>query len=238
MKKIIVYTSLFLLSLALFAQEERAELFEKSLFKIAYDFHWHQKVARFIGPDDAEDLKKIYRASLGFYYPFHRFFQLGISLDYTILLSHREKNLSLSLIKEKAKISTQVLGLTTHLKPQLPFSWSRWDGIVYFDAGLGLGTTNPISFGTQPIANFEYKGTRTMPTPFPLAFESTPKIGVQGFVGRFLGFEVASGYRMLWILHPMVSVPNPDSNGPTTDKKVVWYDVTAPFIEASVNFAF
>jgi hypothetical protein len=220
------------------AKSEKASLFNKTTFGIGYDLAISPKVSRFIATDDFSPLTRLDRLSLSIMYPYYRFLAVGASFDYTYILSNKDKDVRLSLSKQPAKISSQFLGVSAHIRPQWPIAFANTDLIFYLDSQLGLHTTSAITFGTQPLANYEFKNTNKMPTPFPLAFEVTPKIGVEIFAWRFVGLDLAFGYRTLWIVHPMVNFPDPVAGLPEEERKAVWNDVTSAFVQAAIKFAF
>lgn len=71
-------------------------------------------------------------------------------------------------------------------------------------------------------------------------FETTPKIGIALFAWDFVGIEAAFGYRILWVVHPLVSISKDRvQEGMKKDTRgAVVYDLTSPFIQIGAKIAF
>lgn len=222
------------------ASIEEVALINKPLFGLAYDIGLAPKVDRFLHTGKTSTLPQLHRGSLEVSYPYFRYLSLGLSIDYTLAISAKDGDPRLDVSKTSKKISSTYLGVSGRIRPQLPITLGNWDLILYTEAQLGLGTSSPIAFGTQPLSDYQYKNTSNIPSPFPLMFETTPKIGIQIFGWRFIGLDVAFGLRTLWVVHPMVSIPAENmQEGISKDQRgAIWYDVTAPFIQAGLKFAF
>jgi hypothetical protein len=222
------------------ANVEEIPLVDKPLFGLAYDFAPTSTVDRFLHHDKKSDLLQLHRASLELSYPYFHYLQLGFSLDYTLARSPKKSDPRLDISRASTKISSTFLSISARIRPQFPVTFGNWDLILYMEAQPGVGTSSPITFGTHPLSDYQYKETSNFPTIFPLMFETTPKIGAQIFGWRFIGLELACGFRIMWIVHPMVSVQQDrlKESRPPDKRKAIWYDVTAPFIQAGVKFAF
>jgi|GEM_PF-2536354 len=213
---------------------------DKPLFGLAYDIAIIPAVDRILHSGSKSDLVGLYRASLEFSYPYFHNLAFGVSLDYTLARSANDGDPRLDVSRASSKVSSTYLGITTRIRPQIPIVLGNWDLILYAEAQIGFGTSSPLAFGTQPLSDYRYEGTRNFPTPFPLMFETTPKVGVQVFGWRFFGIDVACGFRTLWIVHPMVAVRSSEyrESMPSDDRKAICYDITAPFLQAGLKFAF
>jgi hypothetical protein len=240
--KKIFLTLLFCGSLCKFgaAQTREAPLTDKAVFGIGYDIAIMPRVARFVGEGGPLKLNQLHRGFLEVMYPLHRYLMIGVSIDYTLIMSPRDNDPNLNFSKESAKIKSTFLGATAHIRPQLPLAFTHVDLVLYCEAQLGIGTSSPIAFGTEPLSEYKFTGTNNMPTPFPLMFETTPKIGLELFGWRFVGIDAALGFRTMWVVHPMVSVPagRRKEGMPTDTRSAIWYDVTAPFVQVGLKFAF
>jgi hypothetical protein len=222
------------------AERVLAPLTDKSVFGVGYDIAIMPKVARFVGDGGPLPLNQLIRAYLEVTYPVRPWMAIGVSIDYTLAMSPRDNNPELNFSREPAKIKSTFLGATAHIRPQWPIEFKNFDLIFYTEAQLGIGTSSPIAFGTEPLSEFEFKGTRNIPTPFPLMFETTPKLGVQLFGWRFIGLDAAAGFRTMWVVHPMVMVPSKKlkEDLPTDERSAIWYDITSPFVQIGLRFAF
>lgn len=229
-----------LFSIMLDAESVQAPLTDKAVFGMGYDIAIKPRVGRIVGDGGTLPLNQLHRGYLEVMYPIHRYFMFGVSIDYTLAMSPRDNDPQLNVSKESKKISSTFLGATAHLRPQLPFSIGMFDVVLYTEAQLGIGTSSPIAFGTEPLSEYEFKDTSNMPSPFPLMFETTPKVGVTIFGWRFIGLDAAFGFRTMWIVHPMVSVPSSrgQTGKPKDSRGAIWYDVTAPFVQLGLKFAF
>lgn len=227
-----------LLSLSASAEINEVSLIKKTIFGISYDIGMSPKVDAILHQSSA--LSSLHRASLEYYYPLYQYLNIGVSIDYTLAKSPKTGDARLDVGKSSSKISSTFLGVSPRIRPQLPINCTNFDLILYSEAQLGLGTSSPIAFGTQPLSDYTYENTSNFPTPFPLMLETTPKIGVAIFGWQFLGLDLAFGYRSLWIVHPMVSLPEDSlKDGMTKDKrKAIWYDVTSTFIQLGIKMAF
>lgn len=223
----------------LYAAVDEAPLLNRSTLGLNYDIAFRPTVSRMAGGEQSS-LNQLHRASLEVMYPYFRYFALGVSLDYTLAVSPKFTNPNLNFSKETTRLKSTFLGVSGHVRPQLPFSFGNWDMILYAEAQLGLGTSSPITFGTEALSDYQYDNTKTIPTPFPLMFETTPKIGMQLFGWRFIGVDFACGYRMMWVVHPMVSIPHNRQNETmsTSSRSAVFYDVSSFFLQAGLKFAF
>jgi hypothetical protein len=220
-------------------ENDRNLLPNKTLFGVGYDVALAPKISRYLGPGDSSALKGLHRVSLDILYPYYRFLAVGAAFDYTYIQSNKDKNVRLSISPEPGKITTQFLGISARIRPQYPIHFSHTDLIFYTEAQLGLNTSSPIAFGTQPLANYTYDNTSNIPSPFPLAFEATPKVGLQVFAYQFFAVDVAFGFRTMWVVHPMVSPPKKLAEGLAKDsRKAIWNDVSAMFLQAGLKFAF
>jgi hypothetical protein len=242
MSQMIVRHSSLILAcvIALSSRAEEAALLNKSIFGASYDIAFSPQVGRHVVDGGPIKLRQFYRGSLEIMYPYFRYLALGVSIDYTLAISPNDNDPNLSFSKESAKIKSTFLGATANIRPQLPFAWDNTDLILYSQAQLGFGTSSPIAFGTQPLSDYSHKNTSNMPSPFPLMFETTPKIGLQLFGWRFIGVDLAFGYRILWVVHPMVSIPKSKlKEGMSKDSRsAIWYDVSSLFLQAGLKFAF
>ncbi len=227
------------LSLSLHAKVEDAPLLNRSTLGLSYDVAFMPSVSRMAG-GQTSSLNQLHRGSLEVMYPYFRYLALGVSLDYTLAISPKFTNPMLNFSKETARLKSTFIGLTGHIRPQLPFAFSSWDLILYTEGQIGIGTSTPIAFGTEALSDYEYSNTNKIPTPFPVMFETTPKIGLQIFAWRFIGVDVAVGYRMMWIVHPMVSIPQKDVKDTMTEetRSAIAYDVSSLFLQAGLKFAF
>ena len=112
------------------------------------------------------------------------------------------------------------------------------DIILYASLTSGIGASTPITFGTQPLSDYKFKDTSTFPTPFPIYFESSPSIGVDVFFFSLVGVGLGAGYRILWVMHPMVGVKNKQPDMKKADESVIWYDITSFYTMITLKLAF
>lgn len=240
MRKIFIYIFLYSTATLLLSKEqELAPIYNKSRFGLGYNLGLTPQVGKIVGKGK-NNLSGLHRGYFMVDFPFNPYFSWGASIDYTLALSHNNKDPNLSISKDSSRLITHFLGISSKLKPQWPISFHNFDIIFYTELQTGLGTSSPIFFGTQPLSDYEYKNTSNIPSPFPLYLESTPKIGWQLFGLKFLAIDLGFGYRILWVVHPMVKIdskrimPNmkKDSNG------ALWYDISSMFIDFSLHFAF
>lgn len=236
----LVYIAIAFCSFVARAEQRMVLVEEKPLFGMSYDIAFKPSVDKILHADKASELNALHRASLVYFYPYNCYLSVGFSIDYTLALSPKQGDPRLDVSRASSKISSTFLGVSPRIRPQIPFTLGQFDGAVYVEAQLGLATSSPIAFGTQPLSDYTYQGHSTFPTPFPLMFETTPKIGVEIFAWHLVGIDVACGYRSLWVVHPMVSVSS-ERITPGMEKdsrKAIWYDVIAPFVQVGINMAF
>lgn len=223
----------------LFAGIKQVPAIDKPSFGLNYDISMKPYVDKMLYRFSESELNSLQRGSLYFLYPYNRYFSLGASLDFTRIESKYNRDPNLDLTKNESKIAPIFLGFSALIRPQVPlFISSNFEILLFQENQLGLSSVSPITFGTQPITErYVFLGTSNIPTPFPIMFETTPKIGLQIFGWSFVGFDVAFGYRMLWIIQPLVNSGRAN-NEQKDDRKAIYYDVTSPFIQAGLKFAF
>ena len=212
---------------------------DKPSFSLSYDISMKPYVDKILYNFSQSELNALQRGSLSFLYPYNKYFSLGVSLDFTRIESRYNRDPNLDLTKSESKIAPIFLGFSALVRPQVPlFISSEFEILLFQENQLGLGSVSPITFGTQPITErYVFLNTSNIPTPFPIMFETTPKIGLQIFGWSFLGFDVAFGYRMLWIIQPLVNSGR-GNHKEKDDRKAMYYDVTSAFIQAGLKFAF
>lgn len=226
-------------SFAISADVIEAPLLNRSTLGVSYDVAFLPSVSRAAG-GRTSSLNQLHRGSLEVMYPYFDYLALGVSIDYTLAVSPKETNPILNFSKEKARLKSTFLSLTGHIRPQYPIAFENVDVILYTEAQLGIGTSSPIAFGTEALNDYEFNNTTKIPTPFPLMFETTPKIGMQIYGWRFIGLDVAFGYRTMWVLHPMVNIPSKELTADMTkeSRSAIFYDVSSLFLQAGIKFAF
>lgn len=230
----------FFISMLGFAESKKIPAIDKPIFSVNYDVSFNPYVDKFLYSFSKSKLSSLHRGSISFLYPYFRYLNLGASLDFTIIKSTYNRDPRLDLSKDNSKIAPLFLGFSLLVRPQLPiFVSSDFEILLFQENQLGIGSVSPITFGTQPLTErYVFLSTSNIPTPFPLIFETTPKLGLQFFGWGFFGFDVSLGYRMLWIMHPLVNSGRASQDTPKDDRGTVYYDVTSLFMQTSFKFAF
>ncbi len=221
------------------AQTEVVPLADKSRFGLGYDLELKPEFGRFIG-EGHDSLKGLHRGFLSVEFPLNHYWLAGVALDYTGIISKKNKNPNLSISRDSSRLISHFLGASGKVSPQWPITFNNLDLILYGEFQAGIGTSSPIFFGTQPLSNYAYNDTSNIPSPFPLYLETSSKLGLQLFSWRFFGIDLAYGYRVLWIVHPMVSIEekNIKPNMIKDSRSAVWYDVSYMFLELGIKCAF
>lgn len=213
---------------------------DKPTFGVNYDVAMSAHVDQILYNSSKSKLNQMYRGGLSFLYPFYRYLSLGASLDFTMMESFFDRDPRLDLSKSNSKIAPIFLSFSSLIRPQLPLLvMDNLEVLLYSEAQIGIGSVSPITFGTQPLTQrYTYLDSKDIPTPFPLFLETTPKAGLQIFGWQFVGVDVSFGYRMLWVMHPLVTPNQAKGKGLKPDSRgTVYYDVVSPFIQAGIKFA-
>lgn len=215
-----------------------AELHAKTRAGMGYALGFSPGVSRIIDSGKVIKLDQFHRASLGVDFPINRYLVLGFAFDYTLAISPLGRDPNLDITHGTSRISTTLLGASFLLKPQLPITLGGTDLIFYASLIGGFGASTPITMGTQPLSNYEFAGTKNIPTPFPLYLESSPEAGVELFFAEKFGIGLGAGYRVLWVVHPMVYPDGAQSNPTKDNRSAIWYDVTSFYAMATLKLAF
>lgn len=219
-----------------FAQPCLSEIYNKSRAGLNYGLSFNPAVSVITGGSKI-DLDHFHRIGINVEVPYNKYLNFGFGFDYTLLISPRLTDPRLAKDGEIKKISTTFLGLNGLVKPQYPFSFSFGDFSLYGALIGGLGASTPITFGTQALSDYRFHGASTFPTPFPLYLESTVSSGIEMFFSELVGVDVGVGYRILWVAHPFVSVPDPGTRA-ADGRSIIWYDVSSLFAHFSIKLAF
>jgi hypothetical protein len=221
----------------LFCASGKAEIHSKSRAGINYGLGLNPAVSRVIDGDSVIKLDQFHRISLTVEVPMYHYLSLGFAFDYTLAISPRHKNPVLDIAKDTSRISSSFLGASFIVTPQMPFTIGFVEAILYGSAIAGFGVSTPITFGTQPLSNYTYNNTSNIPTPFPIYFETTPTAGIDFYFLSLIGVGLGVGYRMLWVMHPLVHAEN-DPSLSKDNRFAIWYDVTSFYLMATLKLAF
>lgn len=236
--KFFLKTTTMLIFFSILSTKSHANLYLKSRGGLDYSLAIKPVVSRFAGGETIS-LNHFHRASSIAEIPYNPYLFFGFGLDYTLLISSRDGDPRLTLMQEIKKISTTMLGVHGLVKPQYPIKLSIGDLSLYTAINGGFGVSTPITFGTQPLSDFQMRQTSNFPSPFPLYLESTAQAGIEFYISEFFGLDLGIGYRVLWIAHPFVKIPNPSQDSLPLDKrKALWYDVSSLFINFGVKMTF
>ncbi len=209
----------------------------KSRAGLHYSLATTKDVSRIIGGELIK-LEGLYRGGLAVEIPYNRFLVFGFSFDYTLANSPIYGDKRLNKNNDIKKISTTLLGLSAIIKPQIPFETSMGDIHLYSSFEGGGGGSTPITFGTQALSHYDHDKNPSgrFPSPFPLYLETSAKLGLEYFFSELVGLDVGFGYRVLWMVHPMVK-PERYRQEPSP-YPALWYDVSSLFAFASLKLAF
>jgi hypothetical protein len=171
--------------------------------------------------------------------PYNPYFSYGFGVDLF---------LNSSSLRDYALMGVGIVNLRSmgaliggKIKPTLPFSFSFMDLILFASLDAGFGGVPALFFGSHNLSrDDDYVEYSKFPSPFPIVFNTTPKVGVEFFFSELFGVELSAGYRALWFIHPMVSkeILFADVTKGAPDKKVVTYDLTALSAGISLKMAF
>lgn len=215
-----------------------ASIHEKSRAGIFYDFSFNPQVSSLLDSASRSKQKNLHFLGISVDVPYNKYLTFGFSLD---LFSTK------SFLRGRALMGGGIVDLgamggiiSGKIKPQLPFSFSFGDLLLFASFEGGIGGTPALVFGSHNLSrDDEYARYRKFPSPFPIVFNTGAKIGMEYYLYEIFGVELNAGYRVLWFVHPMVTKEHLSPEMiEAPPKSVVAYDLSSFFAGMSLKMAF